>query len=92
MIITPIAAVDWERFQEMGLPGFGDSISKKREKINLGVIVHEKTAEKTMPMQICLTPICSVDPLHTLYSFYHSTANMFQLKLLSTAESQIPDY
>lgn len=67
MIITPIAAVDWERFQDIGLLGFGDSISKK-EKINLEVIVHEKTLEKTMAMQILLTPICGVDPLHILYS------------------------
>lgn len=66
MIITPIAAVDWERFQDIGLLGFGDSISKK-EKINLEVIVHEKTLEKTMAMQILLAPICGVDSLHTLY-------------------------
>lgn len=69
MIITPIPAVDCERFQETGLQGFGDSISKK-EKINLGVIVYEETAEKTMPMLIFLTPICSDDPVHTLYSVF----------------------
>lgn len=43
---------------------------QKKEKINLEVIVHEKTLEKTMAMQIFLTPICGVDPLHTLYSVF----------------------
>lgn len=69
MIITPIPAVDCERFQETGLPGLVTQFQKK-EKINLGVTVHEKTAEKTTSMLIFLTPICSDDPVHTLYSVF----------------------
>lgn len=39
---------------------------QKKEKINLGVIVHVKTAVKTMAMLIYLTPICSDDPFYTV--------------------------
>lgn len=70
MIITPIPTADRKRFQETGLPWFGDSFEKKKEKINLEVMVHEKTAEKTMAMLIFLTPICSDDPVHTLHSVF----------------------
>lgn len=55
---------------------------QKKEKINLGVIVHEKAAEKTTAMLIFLNPICSDDPIHTLYYVFLKCAKQNDMVLL----------
>lgn len=79
MIITPIPAVDHERYQETGLPGFRNSILNKLEKIKFrGCSTRDDCSETKGNANVLFLPTCSDDPRPHAATFLKHT---FQITL-----------